>query len=54
MITEAEKYRSTANLNVRAAPSATAKTLGKLAIDDVIESEKYYPRTELLGYRIPR
>jgi uncharacterized protein YgiM (DUF1202 family) len=34
---EAEKYRSTTDLNVRAAPSATSKVLGKLNIGDVIE-----------------
>ena len=37
MSQEAEKYRSTASLNVRQAPSATSRTLGKLGIDDVIE-----------------
>ena len=37
MIQEAEKYRSATSLNIRAAPGATAKILGKLAVDDVIE-----------------
>ena len=32
-----EKYRSTTDLNVRVAPSAASKALGKLGIDDVIE-----------------
>lgn len=34
---ELKKYRATVNLNVREAPTTTAKTLGRLAIDDVIE-----------------
>jgi len=37
MSQEAEKYRSTANLNVRTAPTTASKTLGRLAPDDVIE-----------------
>ena len=37
MSQEVEKYRSTANLNIREAPAATSKILGRLAIDDVIE-----------------
>jgi uncharacterized protein (TIGR02594 family) len=37
MIQEAEKYRSTTSLNVRAGPGTTSKVLGKLSIDDVIE-----------------
>lgn len=32
-----EKYRSTANLNVREAPTTAAKALGRLAMDGVIE-----------------
>jgi len=34
---EVEKYRSTTDLNIRAAPTTTSNTLGRLAIDDVIE-----------------
>ena len=37
MSQEVEKYRSTVNLNVRAAPSTTSKILGTLALDGVIE-----------------
>jgi uncharacterized protein (TIGR02594 family) len=37
MLQEPEKYRSTANLNVRAAPTTASKALGRLAPDDVIE-----------------
>lgn len=37
MAQETEKYRSTASLNIRAAPGTSGKILGKLAVDDVIE-----------------
>jgi hypothetical protein len=37
MLQEAEKYRSTTHLNVRAAPGTTSKVLGRLALDHVIE-----------------
>ena len=34
---ETEKFRSTASLNIREAPNALSKSLGRLGIDDVIE-----------------
>ena len=37
MAQEAEKYRSTTSLNIRAAPGTTGKIIGKLSADDVIE-----------------
>jgi uncharacterized protein (TIGR02594 family) len=37
MTQDGEKYRSTTTLNVRAAPSAAGKILGKLTVDDVVE-----------------
>lgn len=37
MAQDSEKYRSTANLNVREGPAITFKILGKLTVDDVIE-----------------
>jgi hypothetical protein len=106
MVQEIEKYRSTADLYIREAPTTASKILGGLKVDGVIEkvgesedgkwarflfnnregwssrrylakvpyipspgedfpwralaegekgvSEEYYPRSELLEYRIPK
>ena len=37
MTQDVEKYRSTVNLNVRAAPGTSSKILGRLAVSDVVE-----------------